>query len=158
MRKSIAIYGGEGLERMNLIKQYLDKVISENLNTIIFDSTYSFVSYSSIVKVKFFCVDTTLSYLKYLKEVLESKRNGNIDEIIIFSDAYAGFMYSKANKDIFLELLKNKETYNITLIMSSRHKEYIAEDLLHYFDEIIEFKDDKSILCNDYYKNLLNKF
>lgn len=133
------ITGGKGPERQNYIINYLERELNNNdINSIvIYDATYYLVKYSHNSKVKYFSVDTVLSYLNEL---------GNIkDNSVIIADCYAGLMYSKTNIDKYLELFNNQ---NIDILLSSRHRDFVPEILLNRIDEIIEIEDYITPLAN----------
>lgn len=156
MSKTIILSGGNGPERTEFIKKYLDTQIKDG-DFIIYDYTYALVSYNENSNVSYFCIDTCLSYIKKLNELIEQKESGNKTNIFIVTDAYGGLMYQGNMKPLFLKFLKNKELWNINILMSCRHLEYIPQELIDLFDEVIEYKDINGVLSNDYFKNLGTK-
>jgi len=153
MSKTIILSGGNGPERTEFIKKYIDTQLN-NGQLIIYDYTYALIVYNQYDNVSYYCIDTCLSYINNLEKILKEKKDGNNDPIYIITDAYGGLMFQSNMKKPFIDFLQNKDSYNINILMSCRHLEYIPEEMIKLFDEVIEYKDINGILSNDYFKNL----
>lgn len=153
MGKAIVVSGGNGPERTQVINNYIESNLNDG-QIIIYDYTYALISYSHYENVSYFCVDTCLSYIDKLSSILAKKQAGDSTKIYIITDAYGGLMFQGNVKKIYASFLKNKEAYNLNILMSCRHLEYIPEDFLPLFDKIVKYDDINGILSNDYFKNL----
>ncbi len=145
--------GGNGPVRTGIIKKYIDSKLSDG-RVVIYDYTYGLISYNKFDNVDYFCVDTCLAYIEKLSEILNAKESGNTDKICIVTDAYGGLMYQSNMTKLFSAFLKNKDAYNVEILMSCRHLEYVPDYLQKLFDEVVEFDDINGVLSNDYFKNL----
>lgn len=153
MIRTIILAGGEGPDRSKYIKQYIDSNLTKG-DIIIYDYTYSLITYNKHENVAYYCVDTCLAYLNKLNELLKEKVSKNTKEIYIVSDAYGGLFFQANVRSIFDELLKYKEDYKINILLSTRHLDYIPKEYIDSFDKVIDYKDINGKLSNDYFKNL----
>lgn len=153
MNKSFVLSGGSGPERTEIIKNYLDSAVNDG-EIIIYDYTYGLSTYSHRENVSYFCVDTCNAYIGKLTELLDKKKNGDKSPVCIVTDAYGGLMFQGNMKGLFMPLLENKNEYNVSVLMSCRHLEYVPEKFIQFFDDVVEFDDINGVLSNDYFKNL----
>ncbi len=153
MGKTVVLAGGNGPERTKIIKKYIDGKLRDG-RVVIYDYTYGLISYNKFENVDYFCVDTCLSYIDKLSEILNDKENGDKSKVCIVTDAYGGLMYQGNMTKLFSAFLKCKDEYNVEILMSCRHLEYVPDYLQKLFDEVIEFDDINGVLSNDYFKNL----
>jgi len=146
MNKSIIISGSNGPERIKQFKELIDIAISSNDGDIvIYDATYGLVSYNKYENVSYYSVDTVNPYKNKLKELVNSNK-----KTYIFSDAYAAFMLSKENVDMFKHFLTSD---NFVVVFSARHLSFVHEDLISLFKEKRELDDVYTVLSNDYNVN-----
>jgi len=146
MNKSILVTGSLGQERLDYIANYLNNFFTNIKEEItIYDSTYGFVKYSHFDNCKYFSVDNTLSFIDYLKTL---KERNNKSKLNLVFEAYAGLFYTKSNLILIEDILNNKDLYNLDILVSSRHIDFIPDTLKNLFTDKISFKEEVTPISN----------
>lgn len=136
------IAGGNGPERHEYIKNYLDSLIGLNEDIIIYDATYSFGSYNNNQSIRYYSADHALNYIEDLKRVKDSDK-----KTYIISDIYGGLFFSKTNKELMLDLLQKKDRISVTFY--TRHISYVPECFIEHFDKRIDYEDVIAVIANN---------
>jgi len=146
MNKTTLVTGSLGQDRLNYLNEYLDNYFKTKSDQItIYDSTYGFIKYSHYSNCNYFSVDSTISFIDYLKTI---KDRNSENKMYLILEAYAGLFYSKSNLEIIEDILLNKDKYNLEILMSSRHIDFIPEKLIGLFTDKITFKEEVTLLAN----------
>jgi len=151
MITSSLITGGNGPQRLDYTRSQIDKLISleGKKEIIIYDATYTLICYINNSDVSYFCVDSVVSYVEKLKDIVERKKTDASYKTYILTDAYGGFWFAKENKTLFLEILENQEKYNIEVVMSARHMDFVPEEFINHFNKVVALDEIYTPLNNE---------